>query len=539
MLSAAECDRKGGRFVNVPTISSRAIAASLVLSGGVFSAVLLLIGLASASPVKAASCESLLSLSLPETTVTMAQTVPPGSFVVPPGTPPPFPGAPPPRFDILPAFCRVAATLKPTSDSDIKIEVWMPVTGWNEKFQAVGNGGWAGMIGYSALGVAVGRGYAASSTDTGHTGANGVFAVGHPEKMVDYAYRSEHEMAVKAKAIIQAFYGSTPHLSYWNGCSTGGKQALTEAQRYPGDFDGIIAGSSANYMSRLQASSVWISQAVHKTPESAIPTDKLPFLHKAVLEACDALDGLKDGLLEDPRRCHFDPAVLLCKGADDASCLSAAQVQAVKQIYSPVVNPRTKKEIFPPLEPGSESAWGLPLSGPPLVAVDYFKYIVFKNPDYDYLTLNFDSDISLADKVDADLNNAINPNLKPFFSHGGKLLMYHGWADQLIPPENSVNYYLSVVKAAGGVAKTADRVRLFMVPGMNHCRGGEGPNEFDAVGAMEQWVEQKKAPDEMIASHKTKGEVDRTRPLCPYPEIAKYKGAGSIDEAANFVCAAP
>jgi len=525
--------------VNTPTMSSRAIAPSFVRSGVIFSAVLLLIGLASAAPAKAASCESLASLSLPDTTITLTQIVPAGSFVLPPGTPPGPPGVPPPRFDNLPPFCRVAATLKPTADSDIKIEVWMPVSGWNEKFQAVGNGGWAGVISYGALGLAVGRGYASGSTDTGHTGANGVFAFGHPEKLVDYAYRSEHEMTVKAKAIIQAFYGSAPRLSYWNGCSTGGKQALTEAQRYPADFDGIIAGASANYMVHLQASSVWISQAVHKSPESAIPAEKLPFIHKAVLEACDALDGVKDGLLEDPRRCHFDPAVLQCKGADDASCLTAPQVEAAKRIYSPVVNPRTKEEIFPPLEPGSESAWGLPLSRPPLVAVDYFKYIVFKNPDYDYLTLNFDSDIALADKVDGGLNNAINPNLEPFFSHGGKLLMYHGWADQLIPPGNSVNYYMSVVKAAGGAAKTADRVRLFMVPGMNHCRGGEGPNDFDVVGAMEQWVEQKNALDEMIASHSTKGQVDRTRPLCPYPYVAKYKGTGSIDEAANFACAAP
>lgn len=524
--------------MNTPTISSRAIAPSFVRSSAICCGVVLLIGLASA-PVKAASCESLVSLSLPDTTITMAQIVPAGSFVLPPGTPPGPPGVPPPRFDNLPPFCRVAATLKPTADSDIKIEVWLPVSGWNEKFQAVGNGGWAGVISFGALGLAVGRGYAAGSTDTGHTGANGVFAVGHPEKMVDYAYRSEHEMTVKAKAIIQAFYGSAPRLSYWNGCSTGGKQALTEAQRYPGDLDGIIAGASANYMTHLQASSVWISQAVHKSPESAIPAEKLPFLHQAVLEACDALDGVKDGLLGDPRRCHFDPAVLQCKSGDDASCLTAPQVEAAKRIYSPVVNPRTGKEIFPPLEPGSESAWGFPLSRPPLVAVDYFKYIVFKNPDYDYLTLNFDSDIALADKVDNGLNDAINPDLKPFFAHGGKLLMYHGWADQLIPPENSVNYYTSVVKVAGGTAKTADRVRLFMVPGMNHCRGGEGPNEFDVVGAMEQWVEQKKAPDEMIASHRTKGQVDRTRPLCPYPQVAKYKGAGSIDEAANFVCAAP
>jgi feruloyl esterase len=533
------CAGMRGIFVNTPGLFLRSFARSLARPNLFLACLLATATLAIAAPAHAASCDSLKTLSLPDTTITMAQIVPAGSFVVPPGTPPPPPGAPPPRFDNLPPFCRVAATLKPNPDSDIKIEVWMPASGWNEKFQAVGGGGWAGIISYGALGLAVGRGYASASTDTGHTGGNGKFAFGHPEKLIDYAYRSEHEMTIKAKAIIQAFYGSPPRLSYWNGCSTGGKQALTEAQRYPDDFEGIIAGASANYMSRLQTSSVWISQAVHKTPESAIPADKLPALHKAVLEACDALDGVTDGLLEDPRRCHFDPALLLCKGADDASCLTAAQVQAVKQIYSPVVNPRTKKELFPPLEPGSESAWGLPLSRAPLVAVDYFKYVVFKNPDYDYLDLNFDSDVALADEIDANLDNAINPDLKPFFAHGGKLLMYHGWADQLIPPGNSVNYYLSVLKATGGPAKTANEIRLFMVPGMNHCRGGEGPNDFDVVGAMEQWVEQKKAPGQIVASHKTKDQVDRTRPLCPYPQVAKYKDSGSIDDAANFACAAP
>jgi len=497
-------------------------------------------GLCLTSSARAASCESLASLSLSRATITLAQTVAAGSFKMPSTyNPPSLMGGIPFSFENLPAFCRVTATLAPTSDSDIKIEVWMPTEGWNGKFQAVGNGGWAGIISYPALSDALRQGYATSSTDTGHVGATGSFALGHPEKLVDFAYRSEHEMTMKAKAIIAAFYGKPPRYSYWNGCSTGGKQGLTEAQRFPTDFDGIIAGASANYMIHLHAGSLWIAQAVHKTPESFLPREKYTLLHNAVIAACDMLDGVKDGLLENPRLCRFDPKTLECKNGNAANCLTSGQVEAAQAIYTPAVNPRTKREIYPAVERGSEMAWGV-LAGaePPSVAVDTFKYVIFKDPNWDYRKLNFDSDITYADRVDAGLNNAINPNLRPFFSRGGKLLMYHGWTDALIAPGNSINYYESVVQFMGGSAKTASSLRLFMAPGMDHCRGGEGPNEFDAVGALEQWVEHGKAPEQIIASHSTKGKVDRTRPLCPYPQIAKYKGSGSIDEAANFVCAA-
>ena len=502
---------------------------------------LVAMGLCVAAPARAASCESVASLSLPDATITIAQTVPAGAFTMPASyNPPALMGSIPVSFSDLPAFCRVAATLKPTADSDIKIEVWLPVSGWNGKLQSVGNGGWAGIISYPALSDALRQGYATASTDTGHAGANGSFALGHPEKVVDFAYRSEHEMTLKAKAIIAAFYGKAPRYSYWNGCSTGGKQGLTEAQRFPSDYDGIIAGAPANYMIHLHAWSLWVAQAVHKTPESYIPPAKYPLIHKAVLDACDTLDGVKDGLLENPRLCRFDPKTIECKTGDGPDCLSAAQVEATRQIYSPAVNPRTKQEIFPGVERGSEMFWGV-LAGPQPagIAAETFQYVIFKDPQWDYRKLNFDSDITFADKVDGGLNNAINPNLIPFFSRGGKLLMYHGWNDALITPGNSVNYFHSVVKVMGGPAKTAGSLRLFMVPGMDHCRGGDGPNDFDVMGAIVPWVEQGKAPEQMIASHSTKGKVDRTRPLCPYPRVAKYKGTGSTDEAANFACARP
>jgi feruloyl esterase len=434
----------------------------------------------------------------------------------------------------------VQATLTPSSDSDIRIEVWLPASGWNGKFQAVGNGGWAGTISYGPLGAAVRRGDAAASTDTGHVGGSASFALGHPEKLTDFAYRAVHEMTVTSKAIIANFYGSGPRYSYWNGCSTGGRQGLKEAQRFPADFDGIIAGAPANYQTHLHVWSVTVAQAVHKEPGSYIPPEKYPAIHKAALEACDVLDGLKDGLIEDPTRCHFDPKAIECQGEDSPSCLTAPQVEAARKIYAPLKNSRTGAEIFPGMEPGSELRWA-GLAGPKAatVATDTFTYIVYKDPNWDWRTMNSDTDTALADKMDNGLINAIDPNLDPFFSHKGKLIMYHGWSDQLIAPANSVNYYETVAKKMGGASKTADEIRLFMVPGMAHCAGGEGPNNFDMVSAMEQWVEQGKAPDQIIASHSQNGTVDRTRPLCPYPQMARYKGAGSIDDASNFTCAAP
>ena len=477
----------------------------------------------------AMSCENLGSLALPDTTITVAQSIA--------ANPPPNIPA---GLKDLPAFCRVAATLKPTADSDIKIEVWLPASGWNGKFQAVGNGGWAGSINYAAMGQELQRGYATSSTDTGHTGGSGSFALGHPEKVIDFGYRSEHEMTVKAKAIIEAFYGRAPRFSYWNGCSTGGRQGLKEAQRFPGDYDGIMAGAPANPRTRLAFATLWIAHAVLKDPASYIPPEKYPMIHLAVLNACDALDGVKDGILADPTRCHFDPQVIACKDAEGPACLTAAQVETVKKILSPSRNPRTGEEIYPGLEPGTELRWGTLAGRQPFpVTIDHFKYVVFKDPNWDWRTLNFDSDVALADKIDSETINATDTNLKPFFARNGKLLLYHGFNDQNVAPRSTINYYKRVVDTLGGEARTTESIRLFMAPGMGHCGGGEGPNTFDVVSAMEQWRENGKAPDRMVASHRAAGKIDRTRPLCPYPQVAKYKGTGSTDDAANFVCELP
>jgi len=488
-----------------------------------------------AARAAAASCDSLGTFSLSNGKVTAAAVVAPAAFAPPGQT-----GPGNPAFKALGEFCRVTASLTPTADSDIRIEVWLPAAGWNGKLQSVGNGGWAGVIPYPALAAAVATGYAAAATDTGHVGNTAAFAPGHREKLVDYGYRAVHEMTVAAKALIGAYYGSAPRLSYWNGCSTGGRQGLMEALRYPADYDGIIAGAPVNYRTHQLTWELWVAQAVHADERAYIPPAKYPAIHGAVLNACDARDGVKDGLIDNPVQCAFDPVVLACKQGDDATCLTPPQVEAARKIYSPAVNPVTKQEIFPALQPGSELGWG-GLAGPQAVgeAVEFFQYVVFNDPAWDYRTLKFDTAAAQADAAAGELFNVIDPNLKPFFNRGGKLLLYHGWNDQLVAPVNSINYYTSLVRAMGGERAAGSAVRLFMMPGMNHCAGGEGPNTFDRMRVIEQWVEGGLAPERIPATHSTNGVVDRTRPLCPYPQVAKYKGNGSIDEAVSFACAAP
>jgi feruloyl esterase len=442
-------------------------------------------------------------------------------------------------FETLPAFCRVEATLMPSSDSDIRVEVWLPVSDWNGKLQAVGNGGWQGSISYEALGRALSRRYAAASTDTGHQGGRASFAIGHPEKLTDFSYRAVHEMTVAAKAIVASHYGTAPRKSYWNGCSSGGRQGLKEAQQFPDDFDGIIAGAPANNWVRQKAANIAIQQVVHRDAASEIPATKYPLIHEAMLQACDRLDGVPDGVLENPLQCSFDPNVLVCQGADASSCLTPQQVATARALYAPVTNPRTGAEIFPGLPRGTELGWNTPAGPEPRPTQwDLWAYVVFQDPQWDYRTLDLDRDVALAEKMDAEVvrTAAVDPDLQPFFSRGGKLLMYHGWADPNIVATNSVNYYRSVVQSLGGVEHVDDSFRLFMVPGMGHCRGGKGTDTFDMVGALERWVELGEAPARIEASRVRDGVVDRTRPLCPYPKVAAYLGSGSPDQSANFEC---
>jgi feruloyl esterase len=491
-------------------------------------AIALAIGVFVAAPAGAATCEGVSTVSQPHVAVTLAQIVAPGAFTAPGRG-----GRGANVFASLPSFCRVAATLTPSADSDIKIEVWLPASGWNGKLEAVGNGAWAGNISYPAMATALAAGYAAVSTDTGHTGGDAKFMVGHPEKLVDFEERAVHEMTVTAKAIAGAYYGSAPKQTYFNGCSTGGRQALTEAQRYPLDFDAIVAGAPANAVRRQTFGQIWLWQATHKDDASLLTPEKYAVLHKAALAQCDALDGVKDGVIENPLKCTFDPAVTLCKSGDGADCLTAPQVDAAKKIYAGASHAKTHQLLYPGLEPGSESGWNMSVAARPVsYAEDFFKYIVQNNPEWDPKSLNYDADVAAVDKVKTGLD-ATNADLSAFVAHGGKLLVYHGWSDPGIPPRNSVNYYDSVLKAT---RNARDGVRLFMVPGMAHCGGGDGTSTFDMIAAVDTWVETKAAPATIPASRVVDGQAVRTRPLCAYPAVATYKGSGSTDDAANFVC---
>jgi feruloyl esterase len=496
----------------------------------VISALFVLISLpafAQAPAVQPASCEQLAaSLKLPHTTVVSAKAVAGGRFVPRSG----------PAIANLPPFCRVALTLTPSADSDIKSEVWMPLSGWNGKYLQVGNGAWGGSINYEALADGLRRGYAAASTDTGHTGTDASFSLGHPEKLVDFGYRAVHETAVQGNATTAALYGSKPRFSYFSGCSGGGRQAFMEAQRFPADFDAIIASAPGYNRTDIAFQTLGMAQATHASAASFIPVSKLPFIHQAALNKCDAVDGLKDNLISDPVKCDFDPGVLACKGADLASCLTPAQVTAARKIYAPVVDPKTRTRLSHGLEPGSELHWDSVAGARPHdMYHDLMRFVVFEDPNWDFRTLSAANHLELARARDNNVLAATSTDLSAFTGRGGKLIMVHGWEDQNIPPLGSVDYYNKLV-ATMGKDRVDASVRLYMVPGMGHCGGGDGPNQFDMLAALEEWREKGSAPGEVLAS-KVEGEgMSRTRPLCPYPAVATYKGTGSIDRADSFAC---
>jgi feruloyl esterase len=500
------------------------------------------------------SCESLAKLELREATPTMATTVGAGESELPAqslggpggaggagrsGSEGPPAGRMPSPFGssdaMQPGFCRVAVTMKPSGDSDIKMEVWLPLSGWNGKVLGAGSFGWGGAILYDGLLLGVKNGYAVANNDTGHTneaGSTGQFALGHPDKVIDYGYRANHEMTLQAKAIIKTFYGVPPEHSYWLGCSLGGQQGMTEAQRFPDDYDGVVVGAPASPITRLNAWQIWPSVLISQDPARAIPQSKSAMVNQAILNKCDELDGVEDGILENPPRCPFDPQELLCKGADAPDCLTAPQVDLLSRLYAGPANPRTGELIFAPMVPGGGG--NLSRANPMGVALGLYSNLVFSDPNWDWKTLDLDRDVFFADRVLSTVNMATNPNLKPFFDRGGKLLMYHGWLDGSSPVE-SFNYYKAVLQAVG--PQTSDSMRVFAMPGMGHCSGGPGCDTFDKLAVIDQWVETGKAPDRIVASKVTDGKVTRTHPICACPRVAKYKGTGSTDEADNFVCA--
>lgn len=439
----------------------------------------------------------------------------------------------------LPAFCRVIATLKPVPQSEIQIEVWLPEQNWNGKLLGVGNGGFSGYIAFSALADGLKRGYATVSTNTGHDGGSGSFALGQPGKLIDFGYRAVHEMTVAAKQLVHDFYMRDARHAYFSGCSAGGRQAMQSAQRYPDDYDGIVAGSPGLDWTGRAASALRVAQAVRATPDSMLDAKALALLHTAALAACDANDGLKDGVIESPQQCHFDPQPLQCTADHSGDCLTPGQVAAARAIYASPLNPATGRAITG-LYPGSEPGWNTWGGPTPLsMAFDEFRYVVNADPDWSLDQFRFDRDVARAEQQDGNTINALNPDLRRFFARGGKLLHYHGWADPQISPGVSPQYFEAVRGSPGGARRVEDSYRLFMVPGMAHCGGGDGASSFDMIAALEQWVEQGKAPASIPAQRVRNGTVDRGRTLCPYPQVAHYDGHGDPDAAASFRCANP
>ena len=450
-----------------------------------------------------------------------------------------------PAKGTLPEHCDVRGVIWPEAEFALKLP-----TAWNDRFQMVGNGGTAGVISMGAVDNALRKGFAGVSTDTGHDAKKeplATFAHETPEnpnarrKFLDFAYLAVHETAVLAKQVIHAYYGAAPRYSYWVGCSTGGRQGMQEAQRYPEDFDGLVIGAPGLYNTGNGMRRIWAGQA--QLGDSELPVSKLPLLAKVVYEKCDPSDGLKDGVIEDPRRCGFEAVRDLpkCAGADSADCFTAAQIAGVAKIHGGVRDSKGKL-IFPGEPVGSESVWADNLIGPSKVVLPrsesqmkYFYLDPTPAESWNYTMFNFDTDPARTVR-NGSLVNAMNPDLAPLKKRGGKIIHYSGWADQQVNPLPGIEYYERVSKRMGDTA-TRDFYRLFMVPGMFHCNGGPGCSSADWLAAAMDWVEKGIAPEQIAGSHIEGGKTTRTRPLCPYPLVAKYLGQGSIEEAANFACA--
>jgi feruloyl esterase len=481
-----------------------------------------------------ASCESLASIALPHAEITGSERVEAGAFSAP--------GASQQNaaFKQLPAFCRVSATLTPSADSHIEMELWLPAENWNGKFLAAGNGGWAGNIEYGAIANGLRRGYAAASNDTGHQDGGAAFAMKH-EKVIDFGYRAMHEMTVQSKALVTKFYDRAPQLSYYQGCSTGGRQGMMEAQRYPEDFDAIIAGAPVYNQVHLNVSQTALQVEMLRDPARLVPPNKVTLFANAVMAACDANDGVKDNIISEPQMCRFDPAVLACKAGDAENCLTPGQVESARQLHSPVKT-KSGQVVYPARAPGVEAGWAarIPVPGKPMNPLwgDMPRFLGHRDANWDVMSFDLAKDLALT-LENASFIESSDPDLRKFKARGGKLLLWHGWADPGPSPINTINYHSEVVRTLGG-APQDDWMRLFLLPGVGHCGGGVGPDQADFLTALERWRETGAAPAQIVASRNPgRGNLPpMSRPLCPYPQVAKYTGTGSTDDAANFVCTA-
>ena len=535
--------------------------------------VLLTAGVATAqtgSP-SAAACERLAAVSLPNTVITLAQVVTAGAFVVPAnpagrggggssalagtiGGVPEVPGRVTgntaglglgynggrgiPAFSTLPAFCHVAATLRPSAASEIRMELWLPLARWNGNFRGTSPNGLGGVVNYNAMAVGLTEGFAVASTDTGHQGGATAW-MQVPDKVTDFAGRAMHETTVVGKALTQAYYGPAPRFSYMIECGGGSAAALHEVQKYPADYNGVVVGGHAAHLTRQIFGQAWLWEASHPGGTAVLPAAKLSVIHRAVLDKCDKLDGVQDGLLEDPIRCTFDPQEIACRSGDGPTCLTPPQVEAAQKIYAGPTNPRTKERVWSPLYRGSELDWVFftEAPGPAGIAISTLRDVVLKDRTWDFRTspIDYDRHVALADQSDIARVNASNPDISAFVKQGGKLILSGGWNNALVPAGAVLDYYRNVERTIGA-ASTRQAVRLYMVPGMIECNGGPGTDTFDMLGVMRGWVERGQAPNEVIASRVERGQVVRTRPLCAYPQVATYRGQGNTDDAKNFVC---
>ncbi len=520
------------------------------------------------------TCEALKSLKLDHGEIVSAKWDEAGTIQVQLGLPP--------KAESLRVkrHCEIAAVSRPTSDSVINFTIWLPpLEDWNGKYLQYGSGGWGGIYQFHEMVGPLAQGYAVAETDDGHQSKDMLgaitptWALGHPEKLIDFGYRAVHETAMQSKIVLQDYFERPASRAYFKGCSDGGREGLMEAERFPEEFDGIIAGAPANHWTHHFAGFIWDERALNAKPESRITPEQLPAIQKAALAACDELDGVKDGLIEDPRKCHFDPTVLLCHGAANADCLTQPQIDALKQVYAGPKNPKTGEQIYPGYEPGAEAeagtwlGWIVPFPQIPqgsiqsLMGNGFFSLVVHEDPKWDWHRMDFSLDVKDADEKAVPILNSFNPDLRTFRDHGGKLIQYHGWGDPAISPLDSINFYEKVTAfltsrpdpRATDAKDVQGFYRLFMVPGMGHCVGGNGPNSFgndatqldnpvdadhDLVMALDRWVTKGSAPELLIGSGKTGGsaQVKLTRPLCAYPKVAHYKGHGDTNVAANFEC---
>lgn len=495
--------------------------------------------------------------------ITGATSIPAGQFTPPRATT---------ALRNLPAFCRIEAQVTPREEprpSLITFEVWVP-SAWNGKLVTTGNGGYSNALSYRDMANALAQGYAVVGGDTGHQSAADdlLWGQGHPERIADWGTRSVHAITVASKAIVQRVgstggVGQVPRRTYFYGCSTGGHQAYAEMQRYPADFDGVIAGAPGNNRVRLNIGFLWQYLANHRegNGELVVPARKLPLLTQRAVAACDANDGVTDGVVDDPRTCRFDPSVLQCSGEDRPDCLTSEQVGAVKRMYAGARNPRTGETIYPGWPLTSEaltvSADGAPMSGwhqywgagEPTRA-NFWRAWLFDDPKWNPRSFDFDRDVALAEQRLGPLVDHTSVDLAAFKSRGGKAIVFQGWQDPVVNAVDTIAYYERLRARQGAQAATDEFFRLFLVAGMGHCGGGTGAVSFgnggeappvmdadhDLLMALDAWVERGRAPERLIASKVAAGRVTRTRPLCTYPRRATYSGSGSTDRAENFVC---